>query len=312
MIFCLISAGLLRADNGWQDHILSLTWENDATAGTDRHYTEGAWISYLSRDDALPGWLDRLSNHLPAPGIEIEAKKFGLLAGQELYTPENLRASGVVTNDRPYAGWLYAGFTLQRRGKVSASWLAMENLRLDLGIIGPEALPELTQDITHHSKPRGWSHQLRTELAFALRYNRQYFYRITDRDNPWCADVLPFFNASGGTVSTFLGGGGTLRAGYHIPNEFEAGGEGGPSRYGAYLFTRAEGRYVIRNIFLDGNTFTHSAHIGKEPWVGELRAGLTFVLKSVEVTAAQTLRTREFKGQKSNDSYGTATVTLKF
>jgi len=103
-----------------------------------------------------------------------------------------------------------------------------------------------------------------------------------------------------------------LRFGYRIPNEFEASKQATALHYGAYLFTVADGRYVIRNIFLDGNTFTSSAHIEKKPLVADLQIGLTIVLKRVELTAAQSLRTREFKGQRSNDSFGSATVTVKF
>src|SRR5882762_9537650 len=49
-----------RADQGWEGHSLNLTWENDATRGSDRHYTQGAKIRYLSSDTAVPGWLQGL------------------------------------------------------------------------------------------------------------------------------------------------------------------------------------------------------------------------------------------------------------
>src|ERR1051326_6061794 len=58
------------ADNGWEGRILSVTEENDASGGTDRHYTQGASISYLSRDEALPGWLARGSALLPEVGYK--------------------------------------------------------------------------------------------------------------------------------------------------------------------------------------------------------------------------------------------------
>src|SRR5882724_3597663 len=105
------------ADNGWEDRILSLTWENDATFGTDRHYTQGARISYYSSDDALPKWLRRLSDGLPAIGLDVQARKFGLAVGQEIYTPEDLQTASAITTDRPYAGWLYTRLSLQRRGE---------------------------------------------------------------------------------------------------------------------------------------------------------------------------------------------------
>jgi hypothetical protein len=301
-----------RADNGWERSFFSLNEDNDTSAKTDRHYTQGVRVSYFSKDDDLPGWMESLSNHLPALGLRVEAQKLGLAVGQEIYTPADLYRADVITNDRPYAGWLFTGLTLQRRGAVSPAWLAMESLRLDVGVVGPQSLAEAAQEAAHRVKPRGWGNQLKTEVAFDLRYDRRYLYQIRDRDERWGVDIIPAFVGSGGTVATFLGAGTTLRFGYRIPNEFEAAMQPTPLHYGAYLFTSADGRYVIRNIFLDGNTFASSAHIDKNPFVAELRAGLVLVFKCVELTFAQTLRTREFAGQGPNDSYGTAAVTVKF
>jgi len=307
-----VSAIRSLADNGWEDHILSLTWDNDATYGTDRHYTQGVRLSYFSRDDALPKWLRRLSDWLPAIGLDVQARKFGVALGQEIYTPADLQISTPITTDRPYAGWLYTRLSLQRRGEVSPAWLAKEELSLDLGIIGPESGAREDQYIAHFEKPQGWRNQLKTEPAFDLRYDRRYLYRLRDSAEQWGVDVIPSFTGVGGTVATFLELGTTLRFGYRIPNEFEAAKQPTPLGYGAYLFTGAEGRYVIRNIFLDGNTFTSSQHVEKKPFVADIRVGVTFVLKRVELTAAQTLRTREFDGQKCYDSFGTAMATFKF
>src|SRR5205823_3483145 len=111
------------------------------------------------------------------------------------------------------------------------------------------------QETTHDTKPRGWRNQLKTEPGFDLKYERRYLYRITDKEERWGADLIPSLAGSGGTIATFLGLATTLRFGYRIRNEFAASKEPAPLYYGAYLFTSAEGRYVIRNIFLDGNTF---------------------------------------------------------
>ena len=144
------SAGRSVGDNGWEGRILSFTEENDAPFHTDRHYTQGASVSFLSRDEALPGWLASISDHLPAIGFHVDARKFGVAAGQEIYTPANLQTSAVISDDRPYAGWLFGSFILQRRGPVSAAWSTIENVRLDLGVIGPESLAKDAQETTHY------------------------------------------------------------------------------------------------------------------------------------------------------------------
>jgi len=300
------------ADNGWEGQILSVTDDNDAVIGTDRHYTQGARISYFSSDEALPRWLQNFSRQLPAIGLEVQACKFGLAIGQEIYTPQDLSSVSVVPNDRPYAGWLFGSLLLQRRGPATSVWQAKEIARVDLGVIGPESLAQAAQEATHRVKPRGWQNQLKTEVGFNFGYERRYLCRLIDKDQRWGTDLIPSFRASGGTVSTFLAAGTTLRFGYRTPDEFEAPRQPTPVHFGAYVFSVAEGRYVIRNIFLDGSTFTSSPHIEKKPLVADLSLGLTVVLKSVELTVTHVFRTPEFIGQQAYDSYDSATVTLKF
>lgn len=291
----------------------SLTWENDAIAQSDRHYTQGANISYLSRDDSLPGWFQSLSERVPAIGFEIEAQKYGLALSQEIYTPEELRNANLIPDDRPYAGWLFGSVALQRRGKVSPRWRAMETFRLDLGVIGPESLAEDTQKIWHGLGPQGWDHQLRTEPGAALRYDRRYLFSAgRQKSGGWGYHVIPHLGGSVGNIATLLNAGSAFRLGYNIPNEFEAGQPRTSSRFGAYVFTGVEGRFVVRNIFLDGNTFRSSHSVDKKPMVGDVKIGITLVLKSVELTASHVFRTREFNDQKSSDSFGSATVTMKF
>src|SRR5437762_14047256 len=106
VLLSVLGVSSSRADNGWEGQIVSLLWENDAIAGSDKHYTQGAGLSYLSRDDALPGWLQRFSGWIPAVGYDVQAQKYGVGIMQETYTPEELRSSALVVNTQPCAGWL--------------------------------------------------------------------------------------------------------------------------------------------------------------------------------------------------------------
>jgi len=314
--FCICCGWLIGlsgsfADNGWEGQILSLTWENDAIVNRDKHYTQGAKIAYLSSDDSLPNWVDHLSRHIPALGLNTQAQKFGLAVGQEIYTPGNLQAANLITNDRPYAGWLYASVALQRRGLSPAALPVTETFRLDLGVIGPESLAEAAQKQWHGVAPKGWGNQLKTEPGLALRYQRDYLFSAK-WENGWGYDIIPGFGGSAGNVATSLNLDSVIRAGYGIPNEFEVPLHPTPTKFGAYLFTGVEGRYVARDLFLDGNTFRAGPHVDKKPWVGDWRAGVTMVVKNVELTAAVTYRSKEFNGQTSGDSFGTAMLTIKF
>jgi hypothetical protein len=310
--FLLSGVAPAPADNGWEGHILSLTWENDAISDTDRHYTHGARVAYLSRDNALPRWARWLADHVPAVGMKKQADKLGLEAGQEIYTPEDLQNTALIPNDRPYAGWLYTSLSLQRRGQTTHAWPVMETLRLDLGIIGPEALAEEAQRVLHGDEPTGWHHQLGLEPGFGLRYDRRYLFARRNAGPGWGAHFIPRVAASAGNVHTFLGAGSLVRFGYNVPNEFHVPRGPTPLRFGVYFFGGVEGRVVGRNIFLDGNTFRSSHSVEKKLLVADFTAGCTVVLKRVELTAAYVFRTREFHGQRESDAFGSATVAVKF
>ena len=311
-LFVLLAALLhLHADQGWEGHSLDLNWENDATRGSDRHYTQGARIRYLSSDEAAPGWLRSLSQSIPTLWFQSSAVKFGVEVGQELYTPQDLETAAPVPNDQPYAGWFYGSFALQRRGPGPGGLLVMEQLRLDLGVIGPESLGEETQKVWHGRDPLGWDNQLETEVGFAVRYDRQYLLRAKSQTR-WTADFIPALNASAGSVDTHLRLGAMTQLGYNIPNRFEAHGRKTEKQFGIYLFVGGGGRFVARNIFLDGNTWRSSQSVDKKFIVGDASMGLTVVLKFLELTASNNYRTLEFKRQKGADSYGSVTLTFKF
>ncbi len=303
--WCLVAAGV-------EGERVILVWENDAVIGTDRHYTQGARLSYSSRDNALPGWMNSVSRRLPAWGFSKGAEKYGIGLGQEIYTPTDLSSPFVVMKDRPYAAWLYGRLTLERRGTTRGAVPVMEVFHFDLGVVGPEALGEEAQDVAHRTDPRGWSNQLRTEPGLALRYGRTYQFAARDDRTKLGVDFLPSAGASLGNVSTGVSLGSTLRFGYNVPNEFQLHNEPGGSPLGLYAFVGAEGRWVARNIFLDGNTFRHSHSVDKIPFVADFRGGASVVAGPVEFTTSYVLRSPEFFGQRGYHQFGSATMTVRF
>ena len=299
-----------RADDGWERNLVTLNFDNDLTVRIDRHYTSGARLSYWSSDDLVPPWLRCVADAIPAWGFENAAQKWGLQIGQEIYTPDDLRAAALQPDDRPYAGWLYLGAGLRRRGPRPGPTGVMETVRLDLGVVGPPSLAENAQDWFHLNDPQGWSNQLSTEVAFALRYERRYRLAWRTQQQTWGVDLLPQFNVNLGTLDVSLAAGGLARFGYQIPNEFGTGRS--PERFGAYAFVGAQGAAVIHNLFLDGNTFTDSHSVDKESWVGDFKAGLTFALKPLEIVLAHTFLSPEFNTQKQWDQFSSIFVTVKF
>lgn len=311
-----------------QGPVFTILEENDLVVDTDRHYTQGVKLTYLHADNRLPAWLAKFSDRIGAVGFAVQVNKLGTQIGQSIYTPGDLSAPGLLTADRPYAGWLYTGLILQRRGLTPGNQLALENFQLDLGIIGPESLADRAQTWVHEIRgfetPRGWEHQLRTEPGIALKYQRTWLFSPGQPVQRWF-DLIPHAGMSLGNVETSLRVGGAIRLGWNLPDDFGvqsinalATPEGGWSptrrhgRWGFYGFAGAEGSAVFYTAFLDGNLFHESHHVRREPLVGELKAGGVLVCYRAEMGVVLVHRTRDFIGQSEENRHGSVFLKLKF
>jgi lipid A 3-O-deacylase len=318
---------------GWAAHAgpefdqgpaLNLTEENDFVHGTDRWYTQGAKIAYLQADNQTPPWTETLFDHVPALGFSIGAERIGYELGQSMFTPANTHASELLPNDRPYAGWLYTGLILQRRGAGVGGFPTLENYQLELGIIGPDSVAGRVQTWYHHHAPAGWKNQLPDEPGFALKYGRAWLISLPSSEERYL-DVIPEGGLSAGDVDTSFRAGAALRLGWNLPEDFgvqpidsllttEGGWSSarGGRRWGFYIFSGVEGRAVLYNAFLDGDAFRDSPHVDKEPFVGEWRSGLVLVLNRVELAYTHIFRTREFEKQPAGEVYGSFCVRVLF
>lgn len=93
----------------------SIQHENDLFAGTDRHYSSGLRISWLSPEgDNVWEPLGVVQGLLQTVAQEYnrERTRFGWALGQDIYTPENRLATDLISDDRPYAGWLYGSLSI--------------------------------------------------------------------------------------------------------------------------------------------------------------------------------------------------------
>jgi lipid A 3-O-deacylase len=312
-----------------QGDVFTFIEENDLVVQTDRHYTQGIRFSYLHEDGFLPFGMTNVYAALPEIGFQSEVGKTGYAVGQNIYTPANTSAENPPPNDRPYAGWLYLGLILQRRGSSVWDHPAQEDMELDLGIIGPWSLAEEAQTWIHKLRgfelPQGWDHQLENEPGVRLRYQRTVRFRGFDL-NGFQGEVLPHAGFSLGNVETSLRAGGTVRFGFNLPDDYglqtidslAVSGAGRPmdgvrrSQWSVYAFSSAEGRVVGYNAFLDGNLFSEGPSVEKEVLVGDFKAGLGIAYRAVELAFTQTWRTPEFHGQRHQDSFGSVCLKVRF
>ena len=328
---------LISADTGFGEgtayaddpgYVISVQFENDFFGGgTDRHFSHGTRIECLT---APIQWMTDAADKVPwfrserarsNPKDELKARaSFSL--GQNIYTPEDTTATQLIAEDRPYAGWLYMGFGLV----ANQGTKRYDQLELEIGMVGPYSFAEDVQTFWHSllglQVPQGWDNQLKNEPGVVLYYEQT---RRFERQNiGWGldADVLPHFGGALGNVFTYGAVGVTLRIGSGLEDDF------GPPRirpslpgsayflpgkgFNWYLFAGLEGRAVLYNIFLDGNTFKDSQSVDKKPFVGDLQAGLVFQWNRFRITYTQIFRTKEFDGQDDGDIFGSVSLSYQF
>jgi lipid A 3-O-deacylase len=308
-------------------YVFSLQLENDFFGGgTDRHFTHGTRLGCLTKPIK---WMTDAADKLPwfnserafkESGDRLQARA-GISVGQSIYTPEDITVRELINEDRPYAGWLYLGFGLV----ANQGSKRYDKLELDVGVVGPWSFAEEVQRNWHEffalDHPNGWQHQLHNELGVALFYEQARRLSKKKLVHGFEFDVIPHFGGSVGNVSIHAATGLTLRLGRDLEEDF------GPPRirpslpgggyfrsktgFNWYIFAGMEGRGVLHNIFLDGNTFSESHSVHKKPFVGDAQIGIAFQVHRVRISYTQIYRTREYKGQDTADQFGALSISYQ-
>lgn len=309
--------------NGNHQYI-SLISENDIYSpnAQDRHYSNGLRLGFnIHRDNEKSGVIDSLLDNNLSTKYRNEAA-----FGHNIYTPENFISEKIQENDRPFAGWLYGEFT-----RISNTPNTEKAISLSIGMVGPAALGKQVQTLNHSiindPKPLGWDNQLNNEPVILVKYRWSKFSSLLDSEKIKIG-LISRLGINSGNVFTDAGGGLLLRIGNYLPNyemplRNDPGYSGNSSflvirknRFDWQLFTEIQGRGVFQNIFLDGNTFTNSHSVEKKNFVWDKSAGLIVssghFKNPLFISFSVTWRSREFHLQKGSNSFGSATVGLKY
>lgn len=301
MIGLMWSAVATAQDSGMNSW--GVSFDNDQWGhGTDSHYTHGT--RFFVRSDRTSGWLQRIAGVLPchacADPTEVEYE-----FGQEIYTPFHTFWPDLIKGDRPYAGWLYAKASLLREQATSNPRLQrFSRIGFQVGVIGPASLAEQAQKWIHEIQkidlPRGWDHQIGNEPGLVLSYKRGVRYRLSrDTGDAITHRISPYVVGAVGNVSTYLGIGTEFQSSLAPRNQRR------PADAAWRLFLNIEARAVIRNIFLDGNSWSSSHSVEKIPLVADATVGLQYQGRRFGVRLARNIRSPEFDGQPRSNTYGT-------
>lgn len=304
-----------RTDHG----TLSLLFENDIFYKTDRDYTNGVELSYTTAAHDTHKLFVDLAQALPFFSSKGTVRASFAL-GQSIYTPSHLSLVNPPLTDRPYAGFLYGGF-----GLSDDTGTRLDQIDLQVGVIGPSSLASDTQTFVHKllndRPPMGWSTQLRGEPGIVLTYSRNL--KIIPRQSflGLFFDLEPHYGAAVGNVFDYADAGAMARVGINIPDDY------GPLRIepslpgsgyfepagpiGGYVFVGVDGRAVGRNLFLDGNTWEPSRRVSKNILVGDLEMGAAITFNFMQITFTHVFRTKEYKTQTAADQFGAVNLSFK-
>jgi lipid A 3-O-deacylase len=313
----------------------SLYFENDLFFNTDEHYTNGVKLTWISPDltsyadsKKLPAWSHRFIRLLPfinEPGLK---RNVAFSLGQAMYTPSDTRRSDLIVNDRPYAGWTYLAVAFHSKNERR-----LDSMEIQVGLVGPQSYAQSTQkeihDLRGFDSPQGWDHQLSNEPGLNFIYARKWRLFDTGLRNRMGFDTLAQLGGALGNIYTYANGGIEARFGWNIPADFgesqitpasstndpvkaEYSRLSGSERFSLYFFTTADGRAVLRDIFLDGNTFAKSHSVDKEYLVGNAAFGIAIIIYRFKISIAEVIRSKEFRLQQGGQKFGSITLSFTY
>lgn len=330
----------ITPDVSWSQEIqepytkaITLYWENDSFTGTDRDYTNGiklTWSqSYAASENEKFGLKNWMMNQLPLMDNPDAQRATSFSIGQNIYTPEDSTRKDVVIDDRPYAGFSYVGF-----GFVSNIGKRQDVWEIGVGMVGPLSQAESAQDRVHDvigaDRAQGWDNQLENEIGLELICETKWRLWHVGNHHGFGIDFIPHLGGGVGNIATYASTGAKMRFGWLMPQDFgtcpirpgcdagstlgdELGVTGGnANKFGIHFFTAFEARAVLKDIFLDGNTFQDSHSVDKELLVADLMSGIAVHYGSIRMNYTYVLRTKEFKQQDDNHAFGAVSITYVY
>jgi lipid A 3-O-deacylase len=226
-----------------------------------------------------------------------------ITVGQEIYTPTR-DPLNPVPGDRPYAGWLYGAMTTSVIS--STRW---RGLSASVGVIGPPSLAAWTQNTFHAVTGLGppilgWRHQLAFEPGVILSYGERYLVVDSRLPHGLSFELAPDWEASLGNVRTATRVGVRARIGLRRATPW--GGEASP--FDLYLVAGAHEDWVLRNLFIDGSTFSSSEHARSLPWTSQTDIGPGARLFGYTIEVRLSTQAREYRGGPAGRLVGSVII----
>ncbi len=311
--FLLFVALLNAKEDTWNLERFSFNLENDADFETDIGYTHGGRFSLLFfREDSTDSWLN-----IPFSAPQNSSNFISFTYANQMYTPYDLDADNLITDDRPYAGYAYLEFGLHQ-----ATTSSLSSLSLQVGVVGPssgmEDLQIFFHDILDARHSAGWDYQLKDEFAFNLNYTHKWYLEVNDYYGVESI-LVPYSGAELGNVSIKASAGALYRVGFNIPKDYGMSSldEAGYSSisiksksvlapltsWHTHLNLSVGTNLILRDIFLDGSSFEDSHSIEKNNYNVYLGAGISLRYKKFSIDYQHYYYTKEYEVRGKHKEY---------
>jgi lipid A 3-O-deacylase len=277
--------------------------------GSDRYYTDGLYFYFRHALDVKND--DKLMN-----------KVLGFDLGQKIFNPQSGAVPSAAYVDRPFAGYLYAGASINYLYKNES------NLKLggQVGIIGPASGAKAAQTWVHNNfgfyAPDGWQYQIKNNLQVNLsaEYNK-----LIGRDTGLDLSFTSYGNV--GTGFTGAGAGLLLRLGVFnqlfnsasTQSSVIADANVKPAvKHEFFLYYKPVANFVAYDATIQGGLFSKkdntSMEITADPkrFVLSNQVGVTYATKRWVIDAAAIFHSQETKTQQLSEAWGSVTLYYKF
>ena len=331
----------LPCNNGY----FTLFFDNDKFGGTDRNYTNGVRISYITEGkpiikipfiqkelgrfcgglDSSP-WVNRTVVFKNPNEVEYS---YGIALTQLIYTPKTHETLTAPKGEHPYAGWLGLGFSLHARDAQT-----LHSVEFTVGVVGPHSYAQETQDYIHRlrgiDRLQGWDSQIPNEVTLNVALNQRRRWKNLDNVQLPYGLELDGFNETGLALGNFLTAahiGGMVRVGWNLPVEFSdprlttsahtqklySGQSVNRKAWSFYALAGLRGSGILHEITLDGPVFrSFDTGVDRVPWVGEVYAGFGLRRNGWEIGYVHTYRTKRFKTQDRAQLFGSFAIRTHF
>jgi lipid A 3-O-deacylase len=305
LIFCtaLTQAQTYKNEFGFKS-------DNDSYLGqgSDRYYTNGLFINFRHATD---------QQKLKAG---LEKKIYEISIGQKMYNPYSGYAPDPATQDRPFAGYLYA------EGAMNLFYSNESSLKtsIQVGTTGKNSLAEAGQKLLHRTfgfyETGGWDQQIKNELA--LNLTAQYTKLLTR-----VADNAVDFSFEGyanlGTTYSGAGAGILLRTGSlnQLFNSAYTNAVIGNNaktkalvKHEFFFYAKPQLNLVAYDATIQGSLFNNNSPVtfDQKPIVFAQQLGLNYSSQRFTADYSMLFKTKEIKSTARAHQWGSISLFYRF